>query len=142
MIANIQEVKFAVKGDSRGELIVQEGLSECVPFEIKRVFFIFGTAPGTIRGRHAHYCNRQILVCVSGACTIQCETPNGVKSRYLLDKRDKGLLIEGMVWHEMCEFSKDAVLLVLASEHYDESDYIRKYDDFKKLSKMAIGEEV
>ena len=137
MLANVQEVKFPTLGDERGRLVVQESMSERVPFEIKRSFFIFDTTPGTVRGNHAHHKNRQMLICVSGACTIKCEMPNGAKNEYRLDWPDKGRLIEGMVWHTMEEFSKDAVLLVLASEHYDETDYIRRYDDFLTASKEA-----
>lgn len=134
MLANVQEVKFPTRGDERGRLVIQEGMSDLVPFEIKRTFFIFDTTPGTVRGNHAHYKNRQMLICVSGACTICCEMPDGTKSSYRLDWPDKGLLIEGMVWHDMREFSKDAVLLVLASEHYNEQDYIRHYEDFKRIA--------
>lgn len=135
MLANVQEVKFPTLGDERGRLVVQESMSERVPFEIKRTFFIFDTTPGTVRGNHAHHKNRQLLICVSGACTIKCEMPDGTKTEHRLDWPDKGLLVEGMVWHTMEEFSKDAVLLVLASEHYDEADYIRRYDDFLTASK-------
>ena len=135
MFASIKELTFPVRGDERGRLVVQEGMSDFVPFEIKRTFFIFDTTPGTVRGSHAHYRNRQMLICVSGACTIKCEMPDGTKSAYRLDWPDKGLLVEGMVWHTMEEFSKDAVLLVIASEHYDESDYIRDYNVFKTLVK-------
>lgn len=134
MVANVKEVKFKTLGDERGLLIVQEALSELVPFEIKRTFFIYDTTPGTVRGNHAHYRNRQMLICVSGACTVKCEMPDGTMSVHRLDCPDKGLLVEGMVWHTMEEFSKDAVLLVLASEHYNENDYIRNYDQFKKES--------
>lgn len=130
MLANVKEVVFPTRGDERGRLIVQESLSDLVPFEIKRTFFIFDTTPGTVRGNHAHHRNRQMLICVSGACTIDCEMPDGTKSSHRLDWPDKGLLIEGMVWHCMKEFSKDAVLLVLASEHYNEADYIRDHGEF------------
>ena len=135
MLANIKELLLPTLGDERGHLVVQESLSELVPFEIKRTFFIFDTTPGTVRGKHAHHRNRQILICVSGACTIECEMPDGIKSFHRLDWPNKALLLEGMVWHEMKEFSKDAVLLVLASEHYDETDYVRSYDEFKRVSK-------
>ena len=134
MIANVQEVFLPQHGDDRGWLVVLESLSDIVPFEIRRTFFIFDTTPGTVRGRHAHRRNRQMLVCVSGACTINCEMPDGMTSSHRLDWPNKGLLVEGMVWHTMEEFSKDAVLLVLASEQYDESDYIRDYDAFLKES--------
>ena len=141
MVSNVQEVVFAAHGDERGKLIALEALADLVPFEVKRVYYIFDTTPGTVRGNHAHKDLRQLLVCVSGACTIACEMPDGTKSEHRLDWPDRGLLIEGLVWRQMKEFSKDAVLLVLASEHYDESDYIRDYQVFKQISSLAIHTE-
>ena len=79
---------------------------------------------------------------MSGACNIMCETPDGERLEYRLDWPNRGLLIEGLVWREMKEFSKDAVLLVLASEHYDEADYIRDYDIFKKEVKGLKDEQI
>ena len=137
MLANIRAVTLPVFGDDRGKLVVFQEISAFVPFQIKRAFFIFDTTPGTVRGSHAHYRNRQMLVCVSGACTIKCERPDGTKSFYRLDWPDKGLLVEGFVWHTMEEFSKDAVLLVLASERYDETDYVRDYESFKRICREA-----
>jgi len=122
-------VMFEPKGDNRGKLIALEQLSEHVPFEVKRFYYIFDTIPETVRGRHAHKKLKQMLICVSGACTIVCDNGNK-KSEYHLDWPDKGLLVEGLVWREMKDFSKGAVLVVLASEHYDESDYIRDYQEF------------
>jgi dTDP-4-dehydrorhamnose 3,5-epimerase-like enzyme len=132
VIANIKTIDFPVLGDDRGKLIALEALSEQIPFDVKRVYYIFDTTLGTVRGKHAHKKLKQILICVSGACTISCELLDGTKTEYRLDWPTKGLLIEGMVWHEMKDFSKDAVLLVLASEHYNEADYVRNYSDFKK----------
>ena len=133
-MTNVSEISFATHGDSRGQLIALEALTEVIPFEIKRVYYIFDTTPGTIRGKHAHKELKQVLICVSGACTIECELPDGSKTLHRLDWPDRGLLIEGLVWREMKEFSKDAVLLVLASERYDEKDYIRDYSVFKSIS--------
>ena len=132
MDARVAEIQFAPKGDSRGQLIALEALSEQVPFAVRRVYYIFDTTPGTVRGKHAHKALKQLLICVSGACTIECEMPDGTKSEHRLDWPNRGLLIEGLVWRNMKDFSKDAVLLVLASEHYDEADYIRDYNQFKK----------
>ncbi len=132
MQANVQTLTLPLHGDERGKLIALEALSEFVPFEIKRSYFIYDTTPGTIRGRHAHRQLKQLLICVSGAWTIEYEMPNGTKSKCRLDWPDKALLIEGLVWRQMKDFSKDAVLIVLASEHYDEADYIRDYNQFKK----------
>ena len=132
MEAKVQDVKFSMHGDERGQLIALEGASEMVPFEVRRVYYIFDTTPETVRGNHAHKELKQVLICVSGACTIVCERPDGTRTEHLLNWPDKGLLIEGLVWRQMKNFSKDAVLMVLASEHYTESDYIRDYADFKK----------
>ena len=136
MLAKVQEIRFPQHGDERGKLIALESLTEFVPFEIKRVYYIFDTTPGTVRGKHAHNVLQQVLICVSGACTIECEKPDGTKSVHRLDWPDRGLLIEGLVWRQMKDFSKDAVLLVLASEHYDEADYIRDYKSFSELTKL------
>ena len=130
----VRNIEFSPHGDNRGQLIALEALSDEIPFDVKRVYYIYDTTPGTIRGKHAHRELKQVLICVSGACTIECELPDGSKTQHRLDWPDRGLLIEGLVWREMKEFSKDAVLLVLASEHYDESDYIRSYDSFLKLT--------
>lgn len=128
----VLQISFQPYGDARGSLIALESMSEQIPFEVKRVYYIYDTTPGTVRGRHAHKALKQVLICVSGACTIECELPDGSKASYRLDWPDRGLLIEGFVWREMKDFSKDAVLLVLASEHYDEVDYIRDYNQFRK----------
>lgn len=141
MPAVVREITFRFCGDERGKLIALESQTENVPFDVKRVYYIFDTTPGTIRGKHAHTELKQVLICVSGACTIDCELPDGKRSQHRLDWPDHGLLIEGLVWREMKEFSKDAVLLVLASEHYDENDYIRDYDVFRKLAAESVEEK-
>ena len=128
----ITEVNFQPHGDERGQLVALESSSPEVPFEVKRVYYIYDTTLGTVRGNHAHKDLKQVLICLSGACTIVCEMPDGSVSEHRLDWPDRGLLIEGLVWRQMKNFSKDAVLMVLASEHYDESDYIRDYESFKK----------
>lgn len=132
-MAKICEIEFVAHGDDRGQLIALESVSRQIPFEVKRVYYIFDTTPGTVRGKHAHKELRQVLICVSGACTIDCEMPDGTRSEHRLDWPSKGLLIEGLVWRNMRDFSKGAVLLVLASEHYKESDYIRSYSEFRSI---------
>ena len=132
MNAKVQALLFSQHGDERGQLIALETLSEQVPFEVQRVYYIFDTTPGTVRGNHAHKNLKQVLICVSGACTIACEMPDGTKTEHRLDWPDRALLIEGLVWRQMKDFSKDAVLIVLASEHYDEADYIRDYNQFRR----------
>lgn len=129
----VRELKYPMFGDVRGQLIALEDESEGVPFELKRVYYIFGTAAGMVRGNHAHRTLRQVLVCTSGACTIECEFSDGTVEEHRLDWPDKALLVEGLVWRRMKDFSRDAVLMVLADQHYDESDYVRSYEDFKRL---------
>ena len=133
MLQGVKKVKLDAKGDERGQHIAIEALSELAPFEVKRAYYIFDTTPGTVRGKHAHKVLKQLLICVSGSCVIRCDKGDGSNPvDYLLDWPDKGLLIEGLIWREMYNFSKGAVLLVLASEHYDLPDYIRDYDLFVK----------
>lgn len=126
----LQFVNFPSLGDDRGSLVALEG-NNTVPFDIKRVYYIFGTQTGVSRGFHAHRNLKQVAVCVTGKCRMIID--NG-KERVetWLDSPTKGLLINDLVWREMHDFSNDCVLLVLASEHYDESDYIRDYSKFIK----------
>ncbi len=130
-MALVKELTFSPHGDARGQLIAVESLSDLIPFEVKRMYYIFDTTPGTVRGNHAHKNLKQVLICVSGACTIVSEMPDGKVVEHRLDWPNRGLLIEGLVWRQMKDFSKDAVLIVLASEHYDEDDYIRDYVRYK-----------
>ena len=124
----VQWINFPSLGDERGSLVALEG-AKTVPFEIKRVYYIFGTQPGVARGFHAHRKLQQVAVCVIGKCHMVLD--DGEKREDVwLDSPNKGLVIGDMVWREMHDFSSDCVLLVLASEHYDESDYIRNYEEF------------
>jgi dTDP-4-dehydrorhamnose 3,5-epimerase-like enzyme len=126
----IKMIDFPKLGDERGELISLEiGQNEAVPFEIKRVYYIYRTAAGVSRGYHAHKDLKQVAICVSGKCKMILDSGKS-REEVWLDTPTKGLLIESMVWREMHDFSEDCVLLVLASEHYNESDYIRDYQEF------------
>ncbi len=119
---------FKTLGDDRGSLIaIEEGYN--VPFEIKRVYYIFDTKEGVERGFHAHINLKQLAIVVKGNCTFVIDDGK-TREEIKIDNPNQGLLIEGLVWREMKDFSADCVLVVLASEHYDESDYIRDYDKF------------
>lgn len=123
----INLIEFPILGDERGSLISLEATKN-IPFEIKRVYYIFG-ANDQPRGFHAHKELQQVIIAVAGKCRLVLD--NGFKKEEVwLDSPNKGLVIQSNLWREMHDFSSDCVLLVLASEHYDESDYIRKYDDF------------
>lgn len=121
----IQLIDFSPMGDERGSLVALEGLKS-VPFEIKRVYYIFATQQGVSRGFHAHKQLKQVAVCVTGRCRLVLDDGNQREAVWL-DSPTKGILIEEMVWREMYDFSEDCVLLLLASEYYDEADYIRDY---------------
>lgn len=128
----IDKLKFNVKGDERGSLISLEG-NKNVPFEIKRIYYIYGNTNCVTRGYHAHHNLKQIAIALNGSCRFILDNGRERKD-VLLSSREEGLLIEGIIWREMTDFSKDCVLLVLASEHYDENDYIRNYDEFKRIT--------
>ncbi|MDN3649302.1 FdtA/QdtA family cupin domain-containing protein [Reinekea marina] len=117
-------------GDDRGGLVSIEA-NKHIPFAVKRVYYIFKTHEDVARGFHAHKELKQLVICVSGSCKMVMD--NGIsKDDVILNTPKKGLLIDSLVWREMHDFSEDCVLLVLASEYYDESDYIRNYDEFLK----------
>lgn len=121
-------IDFQEHGDWRGQLVALEE-NKNIPFSVKRVYFMYDTLAGVVRGKHAHRQLQQILFCVAGACTISLD--NGVeKVEIRLNQPSRGLLIGPGIWREMYDFTENAVLMVLASEYYDESDYIRNYEEF------------
>ncbi len=124
-------LNFMVAGDDRGSLTALES-NKNVPFEIRRVYYIFGTRPGVVRGLHAHRALQQIAVCVSGACTMVLDDGHQRVS-VRLDAPMKGVYIGPLMWREMHDFTSDCVLLVLADRLYDANDYVRDYDYFKQL---------
>lgn len=105
--------------DKRGALTVIE---KVLPFDIKRVFYIYGV-DDSVRGQHRHHKTIQAAVCVSGSCIISND--NGeIEQDFVLDSPEKCLILEPRDYHSMHHFTPDSILLVLASEHFDESDYI------------------
>ena len=128
---------FQQHGDERGMLVA---LEECkdIPFEIKRVYYLYDTKKEVRRGFHAHRSLEQILICIHGSCRVLLD--NGAEKKTVsLEKPDEGLYIANDIWREMYDFSPDAVLLVLASDFYREEDYIRDYETFKR--EMGKGRE-
>jgi dTDP-4-dehydrorhamnose 3,5-epimerase-like enzyme len=129
----IKFIDFPALGDERGSLVALEA-EKTVPFPIKRVYYIFGTNAGVSRGFHAHKKLQQVALCITGKCRMILDDGRQ-RNEVWLDSPNKGLIIGDLVWREMHDFSEDCVLLVLASEHYDEADYIRDYDKFKEIVK-------
>lgn len=125
----IEIIDFESLGDDRGNLISIEN-SKSIPFDIKRVYYLFDTGKNIRRGFHAHKELKQIAIALKGSCRFELDNGKD-KTEVLLDNPTQGLYINSFLWREMFDFSSDCVLLVLASEHYQESDYIRDYSEFK-----------
>ena len=129
---------FQQHGDERGMLVALEEFKD-IPFEIKRVYYLYDTKKEVRRGFHAHRSLEQILICIHGSCRVLLD--NGAEKKTVsLEKPYEGLYIANDIWREMYDFSPDAVLLVLASDFYREEDYIRDYEIFKQ--EMGKGKEV
>ncbi len=132
MRVKITTFNFPIRGDDRGSLVaIEESLD--IPFPLRRVYYIFNTGHDCRRGSHAHHTLRQVLVCVHGSCKILLDDGQE-RAEVVLDQASRGLLVDRMIWHEMYDFSGDCVLLALASDLYDEGDYIRNYDEFAALA--------
>lgn len=130
----IKLVQLQKHGDERGRLVALEDQRN-VPFSIRRVYYLFETKDGIRRGFHAHRELKQLAIVVRGSCRFHLDDGKE-KIDLLLDNPAQGLMLPPMLWHEMYDFSDDCVLMVLADGHYDESDYIRGYDEFVELTKQ------
>ena len=131
----MQVIKYVFQphGDDRGQLIALEEFKD-IPFQIKRVYYMYDTGKGVVRGKHAHKALEQILICIHGSCKVMLD--NGKEKKVdPLEKPYEGLYIPNDIQREMYDFSTDAVLMVLASKLYDKEDYIRDYDAFLKFIK-------
>lgn len=128
----VNVIEFPILGDERGSLVALEAMKN-IPFEIKRVYYIFGADQNTPRGFHAHKELQQIAICVAGRCRMILDD-GYTKEEVWLDSPNKAILIGNSIWREMHDFSNDCVLLVLASNYYDEADYIRDYEEFLKIA--------
>lgn len=124
-------LEFGEKGDERGKLVIVEGLKD-IPFEIKRIFYIYGSDRDVVRGKHANRDSEFVLINVSGTSKVMV-TDGKERQIVELTKPRQGVYLPKMVWKEMYDFSPDSVLLVLASTHYNSNEYIRNYDDYLKL---------
>lgn len=128
----MEKIKLKIHGDERGSLVALES-NISVPFEIKRVYYIYGTQNNVSRGFHAHKQLRQLAVCVSGSCRLLLDDGKS-KKNIILNNPSEGLLIDNLIWREIHDFSSDCVLMILTNEYYDELDYIRDYEKFKEIT--------
>jgi hypothetical protein len=121
-------IDIPIVHDQRGNLSVVEG-GMLIPFDIKRLYYLYDVPGGTMRGGHAHRKLRQLIIAASGSFDVSLEDGHS-RTKFTLNRSYQGLYIPTMTWREIDNFSSGAVCLVLASEHYDESDYIYEHSDF------------
>ena len=122
-------VEFKDLGDERGNLVVIEGEGRDIPFDIKRVFYIYGSDSEVVRGQHANRETEFLMVNVGGTSKVRID--NGRESEIVeLNRPGMGLYLPPMLWKDMYDFSPDSILLVLASRHYDAGEYIRDYNAY------------
>ncbi|GGG54741.1 sugar 3,4-ketoisomerase [Bizionia arctica] len=126
-VSDIQQIEIPKIKDSRGNLAVIE--KDCIPFTIKRVYYLYDVPSDAFRGGHAHKTLYQFLIPLSGSFEVRLKDSDG-EQLITMNKPDKGLLIVPGIWREIENFSSGSVCLVLASEEFDEADYIRDYEDF------------
>lgn len=127
-----QMLEFSQKGDDRGHLVIVEGLED-IPFDIKRIFYIYGSDKHVIRGQHANRESEFVLINVAGTSKVKVKDGKGNEVIYSLNRPHTGIYLPKMIWKDMYDFSEDSVLLCLASTHYDGNEYIRDYNDFLKI---------
>ena len=128
----VQMLEFPQHGDERGHLVVVEGESD-IPFAIKRMFYIYGSDHDVIRGQHANIRSEFVLINVAGSSKVKVKDGEGNEAIYCLNRPHTGIYLPTMVWKDMYDFSPDSVLLVLSNEHYDQTEYIRNYDEFVRV---------
>ena len=130
-------INMKVMGDERGKLVSLES-NKNIPFELKRVYYIFDTLPNQERGKHAHKNMEQIIVAMDGACEFVLDDGKNRETVWL-NRPDVGLYIGKNMWREMRNFSYGCKLMVLASDYYNENEYIRDYDEFVSIVKRTEG---
>ena len=123
----VRMLEFPQKGDERGHLVIVEGMKD-IPFEIKRIFYIYGSDTTVVRGQHANKESKFVLINVSGQSKVKVKDGKGNEAVFSLNRPHTGIYLPQMVWKDMYDFSEDSVLLCLASEHYKAEEYIRDYD--------------
>ncbi len=128
-LENVRMLEFPQKGDERGRLVIVEGGMD-IPFEVKRIFYIYGSDKTVVRGQHANRKTQFVLINVAGQSKVKVKDGKGNEIVFTLNRPHTGIYLPQMVWKDMYDFSEDSILLCLASEHYDPEEYIRDYDRF------------
>lgn len=136
----VRMLEFEQMGEKDGHLVVVEG-NDNIPFDIKRVFYIYGSDKGVVRGKHANRNSEFVLINVAGMSKVRVRDGFGNDVVFSLNRPHTGIYLPRMVWKEMYDFSENSVLLCLSSEHYNSSEYIRDYKEFEIMMKNDISEE-
>ena len=125
-------IKFSKIGKSSEGFISICETQKHVPFEIKRVFWTYFTPDNIVRGRHAHHYTEMVLVAMCGKIIVDTEMPGNIHETFILESPNEGLYLPKLCWHTM-QYSHNSVQMVLANSLYNEEDYVRDYDTFKKI---------
>ena len=133
---NAKFIRFKQMGDERGHLVVVEGGKD-IPFEIARVFYIYGSDNNVIRGKHANKRSEFVLINVSGTSKVKVDNGN-TSEVFELNEPHTGIYIPKMIWKDMYDFSQDSVLLVLSNEKYDPEEYIKDYEEYITMIKKNL----
>lgn len=134
LIDKVKILEFPEHGDERGHLVVIEGEKD-IPFEIKRTFYIYGSDNEVVRGQHANKETEFVLINVAGQSKVKVKDGQGNEKVFDLNRPRMGIYLPTMVWKEMYDFSEDSVLLCLASEHYDDKEYMRDFNEYCRVIK-------
>tara|TARA_B100000963_G_scaffold284188_1_gene252954 strand:+ start:6574 stop:6972 length:399 start_codon:yes stop_codon:yes gene_type:complete len=132
-VSIVKYINIESLGDHRGELISLES-KENIPFDIKRVYYLFANKRNIDRGHHAHKKLKQVIFCIKGSCKINFDNSHSTQT-ILLSNYKRGVYVDSVIWRKMFDFSDDCILMVLADANYDEEDYIRSYDEFIEYMK-------
>lgn len=136
-IDNVRMLELPERGDERGNLVVAECMTD-IPFDIKRIFYMYGSDSDIVRGCHANRFSEFVLINVAGSSKVKVLDGEGNEIIYSLNRPKTGIYLPNMVWKEMYDFSPDSVLLCLASTLYDETEYIRDLEEYKKIIKESV----
>lgn len=131
-LMGVKLLEFQQQGDYRGHLVVVEGGMN-IPFDIKRVFYIYGSDKDVVRGEHANRETEFVLINLAGQSKVKVRDGKGNEEIFCLDRPHVGIYLPTYVWKDMYDFSEDSVLLCLASEHYKPDEYIRNFEEYKAL---------
>jgi len=131
-IQDVKELNFP--GHAEDGILVPIEIEKQIPFEVQRVFYVYGVNSNKARGLHAHHVTEQVLICLSGSIECVCKDSSGAEKRIVLDYPTKGLYIPEMIWDEQVYHSCNSILLVLSSTKYNPKDYIHDFKQFKNES--------